>query len=116
VLEIIEQERGELLFGFLRWAVEAVRVAHVVHLRHQRLERRSKSRDAVDRQGPHRRPVIGDVPRDGLPAPAARKGRARFIDARRRVSTHRSERRSSSVLTSRRVVLARKLPGGLDSL
>ena len=87
-VEVLEQERGELLLGLVLRPVVAVGVAHVDHVRHERLERRANRRDAVDREGAHRRAVVGDATADGLPAP----------------------------LAARRVVLARELPRRLDRL
>ena len=87
-LEILEQERGELGLGLLRRTVVAVRVVDVDDVRHERLEGRLQRGDAVDRERAHGRPVVGDPPRDRLPA----------------------------ALAAGRVVLARELPGRLDGL
>ena len=88
LLEVVEQERCELLLRLLVRAVVAVRVADVERVGHERLERRLEGRDPVDRERSHRRPVVGDPPRDRLPAALAARG----------------------------VVLAGELPGGLDRL
>jgi hypothetical protein len=90
VLELLEEQGGELLLGLLLGPVVAVRVPNVVDPRHERLERVPESRDPVDRQGSHRRAVVGDVARDCLPPPLR--------------------------LPSSGVVLARELPGRLDRL
>ena len=87
-LEVVEQEAGEVLLGLVRRAVEAVRVGHVDHVRHKRLERDAQVGAAVDRQRAHGGAVVGDPPRDRLPAPLAARG----------------------------VVLARQLPGRLHGL
>ena len=49
----------------------AVRVPDVDGVGNERLERRLERRDAVNRERAHRRPVVGDPPRNGLPALAA---------------------------------------------
>ena len=87
-LELLEQQRGELLLGLLRGPPVAIRVADVDHVGHEWLERRPELRDAVERQRPERRAVVGDPARDRLPAPITADG----------------------------VVLARQLPGRLDGL
>ena len=71
LLQLVEQEGGELRLTLFGWAVIAVRVANMVHSGHERLERLTDRRDPVDRKRTHRRPVIRDVVRDRLP-PAAR--------------------------------------------
>ena len=71
LLEIRQQEAGELLLGLLRRTVVAVRVPDVDRVRDERLERSLQSGDAVDRERSHRRSVVGDPARDRLPAPLA---------------------------------------------
>jgi hypothetical protein len=88
LLELVEQEARELLLALPIGAPVAVRIRHVQHVRHERLEGRAQPSAAVDRERAHRRPVVGDAPRDRLPAP----------------------------LAARRVILAGKLPSGLDRL
>jgi hypothetical protein len=117
VLEVLEQEARELRLGLVGRTVIAVRVPRVQDLRHERLEGRPQRRDAVDREGPHRRSVIRDVARNGFPA--ARPGvlnRPCLVDARRRVASAGRDRRAQALLTAGGVVLARELPGRLDGL
>jgi hypothetical protein len=87
-LEVLEQEAGEVLLALVRRAVVAVRVGDVEHVRDERLERRAEIGAAVDRERAHRGAVVGDAPRDRLPAS----------------------------LAARRVVLPGELPGRLDGL
>ncbi len=87
-LEVVEQERGELLLRLLGRAVVAVRVPHVEDVGDERLERVAERGDPVDRERAHRRAVVGRLARDRLPAP----------------------------LAAGRVVLTRELPGRLDRL
>ena len=72
-LELVEQEGRELLLRLLRRPVVAVGVAHVPHLGDERLERRAERLDAVDRQGPKGRAVVGDVAGDRLVLVARRR-------------------------------------------
>ena len=74
-LELVEQKGRELLLRLLRRSVVAVGVAHVPHLGDERLERRAERLDAVDRQGPKGRTVVGDVAGDRLVL-VARRGAA----------------------------------------
>ncbi len=80
-------ERDEVV-AVLGCTVE-VGVRHLDRAGHERLERRLQRRHPGDRQGAHRRAVVGDVPADHLDA-------ARLVD--------------------RLEVLPRELPGGLDRL
>ena len=89
----------------------AIGVVHVDHVRHERLERDPERGDAVDRQGAHRRPVVGDPARDRLPAALARDP---LLDALAR--RHALRHLRPHVVAARRVVLARELPGRLDRL
>ena len=73
-VEIVEQERGELLLGLGRRAVVAVRVADVDHVGDERLEGRAQRGDAVDRERAHRGAVVGEAAGDGLPAALAAGG------------------------------------------
>ncbi len=88
LLQVSEQEGGELLLRLLRRPVVAVRVVDVHGVRDERLEGRPERGDAVDGERAHRRAVVGDPARDRLPA----------------------------ALAARSVVLACELPGGLDRL
>ena len=87
-LEVVEQERGELLLGLGGRAVVAVRVADVDHVGDERLEGGAQRGDAVDRERAQRGAVVGEAAGDGLPAALAAGG----------------------------VVGAGELPGGLDGL
>jgi hypothetical protein len=69
LLEIVEEKRRELRLSLLGGPVVPVRVLHVEHLGHEGLERLAEGRDARDRERAERRPVVRDVPGDGLPAP-----------------------------------------------
>ena len=73
LLELVEEEGRELLLGLLGRAVVAVRVAHVPHLGHQRLERRAQGLDAVEGESAERRAVVGDVAGDRLVLVAGRR-------------------------------------------
>ena len=70
-LEVLEQQRRELLLGLLLRPVVAVRVADVGDVGDERLERGAQCRDPVDGERAHRRAVVRDRPRDRLP-PALR--------------------------------------------
>ena len=65
-LEVVEQERGELLLGLAGRAVVAVRVADVDHVGDERLERGAQRRDAVDRERAHRGAVVGEPAGDAF--------------------------------------------------
>ena len=107
LLEVLEQHRRELRLGLLGRPVVAVRVLHVPHLGHERLERLLQRRDAVDRERSHRRPVVGDLARDRLVL--ARHRRAGALVAPRLAGRN-------LLAAAREVVLARELPRRLDRL
>ena len=110
LLEVLEQERGELLLRLLRRTVVAVRVTHVDDVRYERLERRAQRGDPVDGESPHRRPVVGDPARDRLPAAV---GGELLLDP---LAGLHAEHLRPLPVAARRVVLACELPGGLDGL
>src|SRR6266511_3266983 len=87
-LEVLEEKRRELRLRLLGRTVVTICVAHVEDVGDERLVRRPERGDSVDRERPHRRPVVGDPPGDCLPAALAADG----------------------------VVLPCQLPGGLDRL
>ena len=116
MLEVLEQERRELLLGLVDGTVVPVRVPHVQDFGHQRLERLADGGDPVDRERAHRRAVVGDVARDRLPSPpgTGRDG-ACLVDTRRRLAG-RNECGARALLAARGVVLPCQLPRGLDGL
>ena len=93
--------------------VIAVRVVDVPHLGHERLERRPQRRDAVDREGAHRRAVVGDVAGDRLVAvrAATRGGDDRVVPG-----LGLGERVLDLLLAAGDVVLPGELPRRLDRL
>ena len=68
--QLVEEELRELGLGLALRAAVAVRVRHVPHARHERLERRAQRRDARERERAVRRAVVGDPARDHLVAVA----------------------------------------------
>ena len=112
LLEVVEQELRELLLGLGARAVVAICVVDVAHLGHERLERFAERGDAVDREGAHRRAVVGDVACDRLVPvrPAARRNKR--VVPRLRLA----ERHADSLLAARDVVLPGELPRRLDGL
>ena len=64
--DLVEQVARELRFRLARRAAVALRVAHVPHTRHQRLEMLAEVRHPVQRKRAERRAVIRDAPRDEL--------------------------------------------------
>src|SRR5919106_6448599 len=74
LVELLEQERGELGLRLPRRPVEAVGVPHVHDVRDKRLERGPQRGDAVDGERAHRRPVVRDPARDHLPTALAPRG------------------------------------------
>ena len=118
LLELVEQERRELRLAFAGRPVIAVGVPDVVHLGDERFERLTDRRDAVDRECTHRRAVIRDVARNGLP-PTSRA----LLKSLHRIevddgldSLPRHTRGAKAHLASGGVVLARELPGRLHGL
>src|SRR5262249_12789099 len=87
-VEVVEQHCCELLITLARRPAETVRVAHMDHIRDERLERSATSRNAMDRKRTQRCPGVSDVAADRLPAS----------------------------LAARRVELSRELPRRLDRL
>ena len=121
LLELVQQELRELGLGLLRRAVIAIRVRDVTHLGDERFERSPKRGDPVDRERAHRRPVVGDVARDRLVSAWRRRDRCddRVVVDLRLLRSGASSRRDVAaqlLLAARGVVLARKLPRGLDRL
>src|SRR4029077_3682357 len=70
-VEIVEQERGELLFRLVDGTVIPVRVPHVDRVGNERLERGLQRRHSVERERTHRGAVVGVTARNRLPAPLA---------------------------------------------
>ena len=120
-LEILEQERRELLLRLLGRAVVAVRVPHVADLGDEGLERDADRRNAVERQRAERRAVVREVARDRLVAARSHPRRCddrvvvhlRLLRARTPTG---GDDRAEVAVPMRDVVLPGELPCRLDRL
>jgi hypothetical protein len=61
LFQVLQKHRGELGLGLVRGAVVPVRVSDMDDVGHERLEGDAERCDTVDREGAHRRPVVGDA-------------------------------------------------------